>query len=79
MYTRLFLPDSIIKEGGLDQAIIAEQKKPCVIHLDGESTQDSPAFRSMPSLDDMLSLLQTKSVRDINHRLFLSFSCFYCY
>lgn len=59
VYMKLFLPDSVIKDGVLDRAIL--EQKPCVIHLDGESAQDSPVFKSMPSLDDMLSLLQTRS------------------
>nr|CAN64703.1 hypothetical protein VITISV_038996 [Vitis vinifera] len=59
VYMKLFLPDSVIKDGVLDRAIL--EQKPCVIHLDGESAQDSPVFKSMPSLDDMLSLLQTSS------------------
>lgn len=69
VYMRLFLPDSVIKDGALDRAI--SEKNPCVIHLDGESAQESLVFRSIPSLDDMLSLLRTRSVinRKVIHLL----------
>ncbi|KAG6699527.1 hypothetical protein I3842_08G071100 [Carya illinoinensis] len=57
---RVFLPDSVVG-GGLTAPFISNEK-PELTKPDGESTRNGmQLFKSMPSLEDMVSLLKTSS------------------
>lgn len=61
VYTRVFLPDSIVKDG-LSVPIISEEKL-YITKPDGESTRNGNStqlFKRMPSLEDMVCLLKTR-------------------
>lgn len=63
VYTRVFLPDSVVDDG-LSAPIISEEKL-YITKPDGESTRNSKStqlFKRMPSLEDMVCLLKTRSV-----------------
>ncbi|XP_062164857.1 uncharacterized protein LOC133871418 isoform X2 [Alnus glutinosa] len=62
VYTRVFLPDSIVKDG-LSVPIISEEKL-YITKPDGESTRNGNStqlFKRMPSLEDMVCLLKASS------------------
>lgn len=62
VYTRVFLPDSVVDDG-LSAPIISEEKL-YITKPDGESTRNSKStqlFKRMPSLEDMVCLLKTSS------------------
>ncbi|XP_018851767.1 hippocampus abundant transcript-like protein 1 isoform X3 [Juglans regia] len=60
VYMRVFLPDSVVGHG-LTASLISKEK-PDLTKPDGESTRNgTQLFKSMPSLEDMVSLLKTSS------------------
>jgi hypothetical protein len=63
VYMKVFLPDSILDDA-LTVPIISEEKL-YITKPDGEPTKNSNGtqiFKRMPSLDDMVCLLKTRSV-----------------
>lgn len=76
VYTRVFLPDSVVDDG-LSAPIISEEKL-YITKPDGESTRNSKStqlFKRMPSLEDMVCLLKTRSV-NFNFGFFFLFFWF---
>lgn len=61
MYMRVFLPDSIV-DNTLSAPILSKEKLN-VTKSDGDSTRKTvQVFKTMPSFEDMLSLLKIRSV-----------------
>jgi hypothetical protein len=61
VYMRVFLPDSIV-DNTLSAPILSKEKLN-VTKSDGDSTRKTvQVFKTMPSFEDMLSLLKIRSV-----------------
>lgn len=62
VYMRIFLPDSIINDN-LSAPILSQGKLDGIVNPDEESDKKMQMFKTMPSIEDMLALLKSRSLK----------------
>ena len=62
VYMRIFLPDSIINDN-LSTPIISKGKLDGIVNPDEVSDKKMQMFKTMPSIEDMLALLKSRSLK----------------